>query len=312
MFLSIVVPCYNEQDNGKPFFKATTEALKDFTDDYEIVFVNDGSSDNTYKKLTDIYNANNDFIKVVNFSRNFGKEAALLAGLENTIGEYVAIIDADLQQNPNYIKDMYNILKDNPEFDSVAAYQDLRNEGKVLSKFKDCFYSLINKLTEIKLFRSASDFRLLKRVMVNAIIALPEKSRFSKGIFSWVGFNTYYMPYTVQERNSGASKWSFWKLTRYAIDGIVTFSNRPLLFAVLMGVIMGFVSLALFITALIAFFGFGASVGLIVIIATIFLVSSIQMVALGVLGEYFSKMYTEVKNRPMYITKNKLEKEDNK
>lgn len=312
MFLSIVVPCYNEQDNVKPFFKTTTEALKGFTDDYEIIFVNDGSSDNTYKELTDIYNANNGFIKVVNFSRNFGKEAALLAGLENTTGEYVAIIDADLQQNPNYIKDMYNILKENPEYDSVAAYQDLRNEGKVLSKFKDCFYSLINKLTEIKLFRSASDFRLLKRVMVDSIIALPEKSRFSKGIFSWVGFNTYYMPYTVQERNSGTSKWSFWKLTRYAIDGIVTFSNRPLLFAVIMGAIMGVVSMILYITALIAFLGFDASVGLTVIIATIFLVSSIQMVALGVLGEYFSKMYTEVKNRPMYIIKNKLEKEDKK
>ena len=169
-------------------------------------------------------------IKVVNFSRNFGKEAALLAGLENADGEYTAIIDADLQQNPKYILEMLDIIRKNPEYDGVAAYQRERNEGKVLSFFKNCFYKLINKMTEVEFYRSASDFRVLSRKMVDAVLAMPEKCRFSKGIFSWIGFNVYYMPYDVESRLSGSSKWSFWKLTAYAVNGSRIFGQAAYTF----------------------------------------------------------------------------------
>ena len=310
MLLSVVVPCYNEKDNVKPFYETASNVLRDMTSDYEIIFVNDGSSDGTFNELTEIYNQNQDNVKAINFSRNFGKEAALLAGLESSTGDYVAVIDADLQQNPKYIKEMYEILQNNPEYDGVAAYQDIRNESKVLSLFKDLFYKLINKFTEIKLFRSASDFRLLKRNVVDAIITLPEKSRFSKGIFSWVGFNTYYMPYRVEERNSGISKWSFWKLTRYAVDGIVSFSNKPLLFSLIVSVILAVISAIFLLVSAIRYFAFALNVTLPVIIGIIFLTSALQMLGLGIIGEYFSKMYTEIKGRPMYIVKSRLEKEE--
>ena len=310
MLLSVVVPCYNEEANVQPFFRAVTEALQAFENDYELVFVNDGSADHTYEELAALYEKNRSFMTVVSFSRNFGKEAALLAGLQAAKGDYVAIVDADLQQDPAYIPEMYAILQNNPQYDSVAAYQDVRNESKTLSLFKDCFYKLINKLTEISLFRSASDFRLLKRSMVDAITALPERSRFSKGIFSWVGFQTYYMPYTVKERNSGTSKWNFLKLTRYALDGIVCFSNKPLLICLLSAAVCGLIAVGLFAAAVIGALLHRLNIALLVILAFLFLLSAWNFLCLSVFSEYLSKIYTESKNRPVYVVKTLLEREE--
>ncbi|MBM6838890.1 glycosyltransferase family 2 protein, partial [Clostridium saudiense] len=181
-------------------------------------------SDNTFNELERLYNEDKKHVKVINFSRNFGKEAALLAGLQKSVGDYVSIIDADLQQNPKYLIEMIEFLENNQEYDMVAAYQKVRKEGKILTFFKDSFYNLINYISEIEFTKSASDFRTLRRNVVNSIIQLPERCRFSKGIFSWVGFKTHYIEYEVEDRNSGESKWNFWKLFTYAINGIISFS----------------------------------------------------------------------------------------
>lgn len=308
MMLSVIVPCYNEENNVVPFYHATMKELKDI--DLEIIFINDGSQDHTLSQLESLFQKDSEHVRVVNFSRNFGKEAALLAGLTEAKGDYVSVIDADLQQNPKYIIDMLAILKNNSQYDCVAAYQDVRKEGKILSWFKDCFYKLINYMTEIEFVRSASDFRTLKRNMVDAILSLPEHCRFSKGIFSWVGFQTYYMPYTVEERASGQSKWSFWKLFGYAIDGIVAFSTMPLVIASVIGVILCLLSFIFMAIIIVKTICFGDSVAGFPTLATIILLfSGIQLFFIGILGQYLAKTYTESKHRPVYIVKNILEKE---
>lgn len=308
MMLSMIVPCYNEENNVVPFYHTTMEALKDI--DLEIIFVNDGSQDQTFNQLENLFHKDSEHIRVVNFSRNFGKEAALLAGFKEAKGDFVSVIDADLQQNPKYIKDMLTILKNNPQYDCVAAYQDVRKEGKILTWFKDCFYKLINHMTEIEFVRSASDFRTMKKNMVDAILSLPERCRFSKGIFSWVGFRTYYMPYTVEERVSGQSKWSFWKLFGYAIDGIVAFSTTPLIIASIIGIILCLLSFIFMIIIIVKTICFGDPVAGFPTLATmILLFSGIQLLFIGILGQYLAKTYTESKHRPVYIIKNILEKE---
>ncbi|UTY38333.1 glycosyltransferase family 2 protein [Allocoprobacillus halotolerans] len=308
MKLSVIVPCYNEENNVVPFYNAVMKELKNI--DLEILFINDGSRDQTFNKLKSLFLKDNEHVRIVDFSRNFGKEAALLAGLKESKGDFVSIIDADLQQNPKYIIDMLKILENNPDYDCVAAYQNVRKEGKILTFFKDCFYKLINRMTEIEIVRSASDFRTLKRCMVDAILSLPEQCRFSKGIFSWVGFNTYYMPYTVEERASGESKWSFWKLFRYAIDGIVAFSTTPLVISSIIGIILCFVSFIFIAIIVIKTLCFGDPVAGFPTLATIILLfSGLQLFFIGVLGQYLAKTYTESKHRPVYIVKNILEKE---
>lgn len=304
MLLSVIVPCYNEEDNVALFYNEAMHSLEEIIDEVEFVFINDGSKDNTLEELKKIYKTAMVNIKIIDFSRNFGKEAALLAGFENAVGDYVAIIDADLQQNPKYICQMLKILNENLEYDCVAAYQDVRKEGKILSFFKDCFYKLINKMTEVEIVRSASDFRLLKRKVVNAILSLPEKCRFSKGIFSWVGFNTYYMPYTVEERANGTSKWSFWKLFAYAIDGIVAFSTVPLVVASIIGIILFIISILLLLIIVVKTLIWGDPVaGFPTLASLLLLTAGIQLLCIGVLGQYLAKNYTESKERPMYIVK---------
>lgn len=313
MFLSIVVPCYNEEANIRPFYEKTVAELSHLMNDTEFIFVNDGSRDNTIGELKKLCEESEHKIRVVSFSRNFGKEGGLLAGLENSTGEYVAIIDADLQQNPKYIAEMLDIIKNNPEYDCVAAYQRERNESKVLSFFKNCFYKLINKLTEVEFYRSASDFRVLNRKMVDAIVKLPEKCRFSKGIFSWVGFNTYYMPYDVEQRLSGTSKWNFWKLTSYAINGIVAFSDKPLILSSILGLILFIISIILMLIVVIKTIVFGDPVaGFPTLASLILFLSGIQLLCIGIIGQYFAKMYTEVKGRPAYVVKEKFENKTDK
>lgn len=308
MNLSIVVPCYNEERNIRPFYEKAVAELGSLLDDAEFVFINDGSRDNTLSELRALCDSAPHKIRVVSFSRNFGKEAGLLAGLQHSRGDHVAIIDADLQQNPKYIKQMLEILRQHPSCDGVAAYQRERSESKLLCFFKNAFYKLINKMTEVEFYRSASDFRLLSRRMVDAILSMPEKCRFSKGIFAWIGFNVYYMPYDVEERNAGSSKWSFWKLTAYAVNGIVSFSDKPLVISSVLGFILFVISVIMMLAVVIKTLLFGDPVAGFPTLASLLLfLSGIQLLCIGIVGQYLSKMYTEIKGRPVYLVGEEFE-----
>lgn len=308
MQLSVVIPCYNEEENVGLLYKTIVDVFGKRMKDTELVFVNDGSSDGTYENLRHIYEKSPYRIKVVSFSRNFGKEAALLAGLRNAEGEMVSIIDADLQQHPEYILKMMDILKEHPEYDAVAAYQEQRKEGRILTFFKNCFYRIIDGITDIDMVRSASDFRLLRRNVVDAICALPEKCRFSKGIFAWVGFNTYYMPYQVEERAYGTTKWSFWKLFAYAIDGIVAFSTTPLVAASFLGMVFCVLAVILMFVIVIKTLIWGDPVaGFPTLASLLLLTSGVQLLCTGIIGQYMAKNYTETKNRPVYVVKTLLD-----
>ena len=302
MDLSIVVPCYNEEGNVELFYEEVQRVFKGKKIKYEIVFVNDGSSDNTLNRLTDIVNQKKQNIKVINFSRNFGKEAAMYAGLKEAEGELVTIIDADLQQRPELILRMIDILNENEQFDSVAAFQEVRKEGKVLTFFKDTFYKIINSMSTVPFVQGASDFRTLRRKVVDSILELSEYHRFSKGIFSFVGYNTYYLPYEVEERNSGTSKWNFFKLFNYAIDGIVAFTTSPLRAPFYISIVTFLVGFIYFIVALFK----GVSEFTVILLVMLFLFSLLFMVV-GVIGEYLSRTYMQVKQRPIYIVKERLE-----
>lgn len=304
MKLSVIVPCYNEGDNVLLFYNELVGILSDSILDTEIIFINDGSSDGTVNVLKKIVESSFYDVKVIHFSRNFGKEAALLAGFKKCKGEFVSIIDADLQQKPQYILDMMKVLEENIEYDGVAAYQETRKEGRVLTFFKDCFYKLINKMTEVEFVKSASDFRTLRRSVVEAILSLPENCRFSKGIFSWVGFEIYYMPYKVEERMNGQSKWSFWKLFTYALDGIVAFSTTPLIISSIIGIILFVIAIICILIIVVKTLIWGDPVaGFPTLVSLLLLTSGIQLLCMGILGQYLAKNYTESKHRPHYIIK---------
>ena len=221
MKLSLVVPCYNEAENVSAFQDAVIGAFAGCGYDYEIVFVDDGSKDATYHNLKKLHEAQKCPVKVIRLSRNFGKESAIFAGLNNADGDYISFIDADLQQRPEIVRDMVATLEENPEYDIVAAYQDRRGEGKILSFFKKSFYSVINKLSDVALRADASDFRTFRRSVADSLLTIAEYHRFSKGIFAWVGYNTHFIPYVAQPRQAGTTKWSFRKLFNYAIEGII-------------------------------------------------------------------------------------------
>jgi len=313
MKLSLVVPCYNEEGNVKLFTQTIEKTFKNKIDDYEIIFINDGSQDNTMKVLKELLKESKQNIKVINFSRNFGKEAGMYAGLKETTGDYVTIIDADLQQNPEYVLKMVEILEENEQYDSVVAYQEHRKESKILTFFKNSFYKLINKMSETEFVMGASDFRTFRRDMVDAILQMQEYYRFSKGIFSWVGFNNCYMTYDVEARHEGQSKWSFYKLFKYAVEGIVSFTTVPLRLATIVGILVSIVSLIYLITVLIekAFFGIDIE-GYATIVTLILLLGGIQLLCIGIIGEYLARTYVETKNRPIYIAKEILTNQKDK
>ena len=314
MRLSLVIPCYNEQDNVEKFYHETVKAFKNESFDYEFVFVNDGSKDNTLKALKKLYDEKKESnIKVLSFSRNFGKEAAMYAGLSNAKGDYVCVIDADLQQRPEVALQMVKILDENEEYDCVAAYQEERKESKAMVTLKNAFYKLINKVTEVDFVSGASDFRTFRRSMVDAILNMTEYHRFSKGIFSWVGFNTKFIPYEVQERESGVSNWNVWKLFKYAFEGIISFTTAPLKFATGLGTLAFFASIIYTLIIIIKHFAFGADVaGYDSIVALILMFGGLQLLCVGILGEYLAKVYVQVKNRPVYIISKKYSYDDEK
>lgn len=307
MKLSLVVPCYNEEYNVKDFHNAVEKAFEDEKFKYEIIFINDGSTDNTMRELRDLYEYSKQNIKIVNFSRNFGKEAGIYAGLKNAEGEYVSVIDADLQQRPEYVLEMVKFLEENKDYDTVVAYQAERKEGKFLSFCKHYFYKIINKTSDVEFVNGASDFRTFRKEVVNSILELGEYYRFSKGLFSWVGYNNYYMPYEVEERAKGTSKWSFWKLWKYAIGGIVSFTTAPLKIATFLGCGFSLCAFVYFIIVLIQKIFFSIAVpGYATIVMLILLIGGIQLFSIGLIGEYLGRTYVEVKNRPIFIAKEVL------
>ncbi len=308
MKLSLIVPCYNEAENVAAFQDAVIEAFRDCGYDYEIVFIDDGSRDATLHNLKKLYKARKCPVKVVSFSRNFGKEAGLFAGLSHASGEYISLIDADLQQRPELVRDMVALLEEKPEYDVVAAYQDRRHEGKLLSFFKKCFYGLINRVSTVQLQPDASDFRTFRRSVAESILQLQEYHRFSKGIFAWVGFDTCYIPYTAAPRHAGKSKWNFRKLFNYAVDGIIGFSTAPLRLATYLGGFTAFAALIYLIVVVLQKLIGGIDVpGYATIIVLMLLLGGIQLVCIGIIGEYVGRTFEQSKNRPVYVAKEILE-----
>ena len=304
MKLSLVVPCYNEAENVENFQNAVIEAFSGCAYDYEIVFVDDGSRDATLHNLKKLYKAQACPMKIVSFSRNFGKEAALYAGMQLADGKYISLIDADLQQRPEIVRDMVETLDRQPEVDVVAAYQDRRGEGKLLSLFKKCFYAVINRLSDVQLRSDASDFRTFRRSVRDSILELAEYHRFSKGIFAWVGYNTTFIPYTACKRAAGKTKWSFRKLMNYAIDGIIGFSTKPLRIAAYLGFFTAAAAFIYLIIVILEKLIAGIAIpGYATIIVLILLLGGMQLFCIGIIGEYVGKTYEQSKERPIYIAK---------
>lgn len=304
MQLSLIVPCYNEQDNIEAFHDACRAAFDGRIASYELIFVNDGSRDDTWARLTALQEKTDVPVKLIDLSRNFGKEAAMYAGMQRAEGEFVTVIDADLQQPPEKALEMVRFLEANPDFDAVAAYQDARREGRFTALCKKLFYHVIDAACDIPFKADASDFRTLRRGVVQAILSMGEYHRFSKGIFSWVGFRTHYLPYTVQPRHAGKTSWSFVKLCRYAVEGIVSFSTFPLRIATVTGALMAFMSLIYILIVVIKKLAYGIAVpGYATIVVLILFTGGLQMIMLGIIGQYIARIYIQSKQRPIYIAR---------
>jgi len=305
--LSLVIPCYNEGKNIELFMQT---CMKTFDDniDFEIIFINDGSKDNTWELIKKIKNKYSDYSIVgINFSRNFGKEAAMLAGLKKSTGDYTAIIDADLQQHPKYVQKMFNFILENKDYDCVACYPEKRIGNKLVNLLSNLFYKIIDKISDIEFYENASDFRLMNRNVINEIIKMQEYYRFSKGLFSFIGFNTYYMSYQVEERKNGKSSWSLFKRIKYAFSGIVDFSISPLKLATFIGFISFSLSLIYLIVVIIEKLTIGIKIsGYPTIISLILFFGGLQMIFLGIFGEYLGRTYIETKKRPIYIIKEEI------
>ena len=311
MKLSFVVPCYNEADNVKPFIQSVYENFP-ITEEYEVVFVNDGSADSTMTNLREIKKTSPCNIKIVNFSRNFGKESAMYAGLQNACGELVSIIDADLQQDPAIVKKMVEMLDSNPEIDCVCACQEDRHEGKFTTACKNAFYKFADRFTEISFQSGASDFRTFRKNVRDALLSMGEFHRFSKGLFSWVGFNTVYIPYTAKERQAGKSSFNFIKLLKYAFEGIIAFSTAPLKFASVLGSFATLFGIIYAIITLIRKFASNINVdGFTQLVILISFIGGIQLFTIGIIGEYLARNYIQTKNRPIYIAKEVITYENN-
>ena len=304
MKLSLVVPCYNEAENVRVFQDAVMAAFDGCGFDYEIIFVNDGSRDATLHNLKKLHARQACPVKVVSLSRNFGKESAIYAGLQQASGEYISLIDADLQQRPEIVLNMVKILDEQPEFDVVAAYQDRRGEGKVLSFFKKNFYRIINNLSHVEIRSDASDFRTFRRSVRDSILELAEYHRFSKGIFAWVGYDTCFIPYTACERHSGTTKWNFRKLMNYAIEGIIGFSTAPLRLATYLGIITAVLAVLYTLWVILEKLVWGIDVpGYATMIVLTLLLGGIQLLCIGIIGEYVGRTFEQSKDRPIYIAK---------
>ena len=301
--LSIVVPCYNEEETVDLFYTALTRVVDRMDLEYEVIFVNDGSRDGTLAKMLKLYEAHPGKVKVIDFSRNFGKEGALLAGLRAAKGDYVTVMDADLQDPPEYIPKMFEVMEKNGDDVVGTRRVSRKGEPKIRSWFARMFYKLINRYTEVEIVDGARDFRLMKRQVVDSILSLPEYGRFSKGLFVWVGYKCEYLEYENIKRVAGETKWSFMKLLRYAMDGIIEYTDMPLWIASWVGGFLTVVMLAVLLVMLVLTLIGKTVTGTALIIAVVLFVGGMILLSTGILGEYLAKTYDEVRRRPNYIVK---------
>lgn len=302
--ISIVVPCYNEEPVLEKFYAEIDKVSHEMNEvDFEFVFVDDGSKDGTLAEIKKL-REKDQRVKFVSFSRNFGKEAGLLAGLEYAKGDYIATMDADLQDPPALLPEMYAYVKSG-EYDCVATRRVSRKgEPPIRSFFARMFYKLINRMSKIEMVDGARDFRLMSRQMVNAIISMPEYNRYSKGLFSFVGFKTKWIEYENVQRAAGETHWSFWKLFAYAIDGILAFSTMPLAIASVLGFVFCLVAFVMIVVIVVKTLMFGDPVGgWPSTICVVLMMGGLQLLALGVIGQYLAKTYLETKRRPVYIVR---------
>lgn len=306
--ISIIVPCYNEEEGIEKFYIETKKVIDQINNeyDYELLFIDDGSKDETLNKVKKI-RKNDENIRIISFSRNFGKEAAMYAGLENFIGDYVVIMDADLQNDPRIILDMINGIKEG--YDVVTTCRNRKGESIVKSLFSRIFYGVMGKVGAIKIRQGSQDYRMMTRKVAESIVMLKEYNRFSKGIFNWVGFNVKYLEVENRTRADGKSKWNFRKLFSYAIDGITSFTTAPLKISIVLGFIISFISIIMGVEIVLQTIISGKDVpGYASTITAVLFIGGIQLISTGILSEYISKMYLEVKNRPKYIIKEKIDK----
>lgn len=308
--LSVIVSCYNEEKALPFFYEEVCKVLNTISQiDYELIFIDDDSKDNTLN-IIKAYSRLDKNVKFISFSRNFGKEAAMLAGLEYSNGDYVTLMDADLQDPPSLLPKMYEILQ-KEDYDMVGTRRITRKgEPRIRSFFARKFYRIINKMSRIEMVDGARDFRFMKRKVVDAILSMKEYNRYSKGIFSFVGFKTKWLEYENIERVAGKTKWSFWKLFKYAIEGIVGFSTFPLVLSALIGLLFCLLAFIMIIVIIVKTLIFGDPVsGWPSTICIIFFIGGIQLFVMGIIGQYLSKTYLETKNRPIYIIR-ETEKDD--
>lgn len=305
MFLSIIVPCFNEEEVVERFYEEVLEHIaknKNFSK-YEFIFIDDGSKDKTLSKIKKLREKDKS-VRYVSFSRNFGKEAGIYAGLKSSKGDLVVLMDADLQHPPSLFEKMSDLIV-NEGYDSVGAIrEDRKGEGKIKSFLSRQFYKFINKISDTYIEENSTDYRMMTRDFVNSVLELSEYNRFTKGIFSWVGYKNTKIKYENVERENGRSKWSLLSLFKYSLEGIISFSTLPLIFSSLLGIICFLISIIMLLVFLIKAMVFGDPVqGFPTIICTIFFLGGIQLLSIGVLGQYLAKSYLEVKNRPIYIAK---------
>ncbi len=313
--LSVVVPSYNEEEAIPIFYKEITKVFDELKEKWdgmeaEIIFVDDGSKDNTLKVIRDL-RSRDKRVRFVSFSRNFGKEAGLFAGLEHARGDYIVTMDADLQDPPSLLHEMIGAIK-NEGYDSAATRRVSRKgEPPIRSFFARCFYKLINRMSNTDIVDGARDYRIMTRKMAQSILSMKEYNRFTKGIYGWIGFKTKWLEYENIERVAGETKWSFWKLFKYAIDGIVGFSTAPLSIATFVGIFMAFVAFLLIVFIIVKKLVFGdPTSGWSSMVCIMLMLSGIQMFCVGIVGQYLSKTYLETKRRPIYIAAKTSEDEE--
>ena len=302
--ISVVVPCYNEEKSIPIFYKEMNKVMVKMKKlDFELIFVDDGSSDSTLEVCKNLAKEDKR-VRYISFSRNFGKEAGIYAGLNKSTGDYVTLMDVDLQDPPELLPKMYNLIKEEG-YDSVGTRRVTRKgEPPIRSFFARCFYKLINKMSKTEMVDGARDYRLMTRKMVNSILEMKEYNRYSKGLFSFVGYKTKWIEYENRERVAGETKWSFWKLVIYALDGIIAFSTTPLWIAAIIGLLFCLISFIAILVIIIKTLVFGDPVGgWPSMVCIIFFVSGIQLFCIGIIGAYLSKTYLETKHRPIYIIK---------
>lgn len=302
--LSIIVPCYNEEETLPLFVKAVNQVNQQMGETLEYIFVNDGSKDGTLSVIKDLYRQQPEAVRFISFSRNFGKEAALYAGLQAAKGEFVTVMDADLQDPPELLPEMLRLIREEA-YDCIGTRRiDREGEPVIRSFFAKSFYRLVNRIGQTEMVDGARDFRLMTRQMVDAVLELTEYNRFSKGIFSWVGFDTKYLAYENRERVAGETSWSFWSLFKYSIDGIVNFSEAPLNIASVIGGISCLGSLVALVFIVIRALVFGdPTSGWPSLVSILLFVSGLQLLCVGIIGKYIGKIFLETKRRPVYLVK---------